>query len=138
MHIVPYVSVGNLSFGDKREVARKKLNSPFSTFRKVIGAEVTDSFDEIGLHLYYDNDDRLQFVELFRPADVVVCGIELLDRNVDEVVGSLEMLGYAPSPTDVGFQVDDLGVALTARNGIVEGVAAYRRGYYDEPSVEPL
>ena len=55
MEIVPFKSVGPLEFGDSRQVSREKLGSTFTTFRKDVGENETDSFDDLALHLYYDD-----------------------------------------------------------------------------------
>ena len=70
MEIVPFTSIGVLSFGDDRKTAREKLRSVYSTFAKDTAENETDSFDELGLHLYYDDTGILEFVEAFAPADV--------------------------------------------------------------------
>src|SRR5262245_58298124 len=69
MEIIPFQSIGTLSFGDSRKVARAKLASTFSTFQKGDGPTETDAFDDLGLHLYYDEEGRLEFVEAFDPAE---------------------------------------------------------------------
>lgn len=132
MEIVPFRSIGPLSFGDPRDVARTKFASMFSTFEKVAGATETDSFDDLGLHLYYDDEGRLEFVEAFDPAEVVFRGISFLGRELTAVTRAMQALGFAATPTDVGVRFDQAGIALTASAGDVEGVAAHRRGYYSE------
>jgi|SRR5579884_1397530 len=130
MEIIPFRSIGTLSFGDSRHLAREKLASKFSTFEKTVGENETDSFDDLGLHLYYDNDGHLEFVEAFDPAEVMFRGIRFLGRELDSVISDMESLGYRPTGSDVGVNFESGGIALTAPSGIVEGVAAYRKGYY--------
>lgn len=132
MEIIPFESVGILSFGDSRAGAREKLSSIFSTFQKDIGENETDSFDELGLHLYYDDAGRLEFIEAFDPAQVVFRGIGFLGRDVDSVRWDMESLGLSPTESDVGLKFGSVGIALTAPSGVVEGVAAHRSGYYDQ------
>lgn len=110
---------------------RAKLNGTYSTFRKDAGENQTDSFDEIGLHLYYNNDERLEFVEAFYPADISFRGIRFLGRDVNAVTGDMAALGFACVDADVGVDFPDAGISLTAPSGVVEGVAAHRNGYFD-------
>lgn len=131
MEITPFISLGVLSFGDSRQVTRMKLGSTFSTFKKVPGASDTDSFDDLGLHLYYDDPGHLEFVEAFEPAEVRFRGITFLGRDLESVVNDMMHLGLSPTPTDIGVAFGEVGIALTAPAGVVEGVAAHRRGYYD-------
>jgi hypothetical protein len=131
MNIVPFSSVGLLAFGDHRKVARAKLNGLYSTFQKDSGETETDSFDEIGLHLYYNSDGVLEFVEAYHPADISFQGIHFLDRDVDAVTRDMSALGFASVDADVGVDFPDAGIVITAPSGVVEGVAAHRKGYYD-------
>jgi hypothetical protein len=132
VEIIPFASIGLLAFGDSREVARGKLGSTFSTFRKVSGANETDSFDDLGLHLYYDDAGHLEFVEAFGAAEVTFRGICFLGRNLESVIADMKSLGFSPTEADVGVDFVEAGIALTAQSGGVEGVAAHRKGYYDD------
>lgn len=132
MRVVPYVSVGNLTFDDSKDVVREKLASPYTAFQKDVGESETDAFDGIGLHVYYDPRGKLEFVEAFSPADVDFAGIHLMARSATDVVNEIELLGYAPTETDVGFQFDDIGISLTVADGLVDGVGVFRKGYFDE------
>ena len=131
MEINPFQSIGVLSFGDSRQVARNKLTSAFSTFVKDVGATETDSFDNLGLHLYYDEAGLLEFVEAFDPADVTFRGISFLGRDVTSVIDDMAAIGFRSTDADVGVDFAVAGIALTAPSGSVEGVAAHRKGYYD-------
>jgi len=118
-------------FGDERQAARQKLNSEFSTFEKDDGEAETDAFEALGLHLYYDDAGRLEFVEAFDPAEVTFRGVSFLGRNVGAVIAEMRAIGFEPTDGDVGVDFPDAGIALTAPDGVVEGVAAHRKGYYD-------
>lgn len=130
MEIVPFTSVGVLFFGDSRQIAREKVSSSFSTFEKVAGENETDSFDSIGIHVYYDDNSKIEFIETFDPANVSFRGISLMGKDLALVISDMEALGIPPEPSDVGIKFESVGIALTAPFGVVEGVAAYRKGYY--------
>jgi hypothetical protein len=131
MKIEPFLGVGVIRFGDTRQQVRETLQRPFETFRKNMGENATDAFDEIGLHVYYDGQDRVEFIEGFDPASLTISGLELLGRSIEDVDKELKALGHSSIPTDVGLQFDSAGIVLTASNGIIEGVGIYVRGYYD-------
>jgi hypothetical protein len=131
MEIVPFVGVGVVRFGDTRQQVRDALQRPFEIFRKDVGENETDAFDEVGLHVYYDGQGRVEFIEGFGSASLTIGGLVLLGRNIDDVDRELSALGHSSHATDVGLQYDSVGIALTAPGGVVEGVGAYRRGYYD-------
>jgi predicted component of type VI protein secretion system len=86
MEIRPFEAVGSLLFGDVRSAVREKLGMEYSSFSKTTGDEPTDAYDSLGLHLYYDEDGRLEFVEAFIPAVITMDGITFLGRQVADVV----------------------------------------------------
>jgi len=131
MEVIPFCSVGVLSFGDERQIVRQNLASNFSTFKKVYGEAETDSFDTLGLHLYYDDAGRLEFVEAFAPAEVTFRGVRFIGRDVETVIAEMKAIGFESTDADVGVDFPDAGLALTATEGVLEGIAAHRKGYYD-------
>ena len=131
MEIVPFISVGDLIFGDQREVARKKLAGTFRTFEKDVGENPTDAFDELGLHLYYDDKGLLEFIETFLPARVSFLGIDFLGRNINDVVSEMQAAGFVATDGDVGVDFSEAGIALTVQDGTIDGIAIHRKGYYD-------
>jgi hypothetical protein len=132
MEIIPFRSVGPFTFEDTRAVAREKLASTFSTFEKSVGENETDSFDDLGLHLYYSATGHLEFVEAFAPAELLFRGVRFLGRELNSVISDMEGLGFNPAESDVGVKFETAGIALTAPSGVVEGIASHRKGYYND------
>jgi len=130
--INPFHGVGKLSFGESRDNLRRELGGAVESFRKTAGANETDAYDDLGMHLYFDNQDRLEFVELFEPAQVVFRGVKLIGRDAETVKMRLAKLGWASSETDIGYQWDQAGFSFFPQTGEIEGVGVFRRGYYDE------
>lgn len=131
MEIVPFSSIGALTFGDTREDARAKLGADYSMFAKDGGANETDAFDDSGLHLYYDDAGKLEFVEAFEPAEIVFREIHFLGRDIASVVRDMNAAGFAENYSDVGVKFPEAGIAIFAPSEIIEGVAAHRKGYYE-------
>jgi hypothetical protein len=131
MEIVPYTSVGGLCFGTTRNRIRERLGGGSQAFRKVDCANETDAYDALGLHLYFDDEERLEFVEAFDPASPSFRGTRLLGRDRDEVAAELTAMGYDLTQDSYGLRCDGAGFALTAPDGMVEGVGIFRKGYYD-------
>jgi hypothetical protein len=131
MEIVPFISYGRLCFGDTRHSIRERLGVHYQSFQKDVGENETDAYDGLGLHLYFDDEDRLEFVEAFEPASPLFRGIMLLSRGRDEFAAEVVAMGQSVTLDDYGLRCDGAGFALTAPNGIVEGVGIFRRGYYD-------
>lgn len=132
MEITPYYGLGSVHFGDLKDNVRGSLKVRCRPFRKAMGENETDAFDDVGLHVYYDNDDCVIYIEAFHPAEITFRGLRFLGRSLDEVEKDMHALGYIALRTDVGVRYDDVGIAITASNGIVEGVGICCRNYYDE------
>lgn len=132
MDIRPFVSIGELRFGESRDNVRGQLGGTFVTFRKGGGKSSTDAYNELGLHLYFDANDKLEFVEAFSPAEIYIFGIALLGRDQEKVGELLAVRGYEFVRDDVGLQFNALGLGFTAPEGVIEGVALFKRGYYGE------
>ena len=132
MEIRPFEAIGALSFGDLRSIVREKLGKEYSSFSKTTGDDLTDAYDSLGLHLYYDQDGRLEFVEAFAPAVITMNGITFLGRQVADVVHELGMKGLDYVDADVGIDFPAVGIAITSPNGIIDGVAVQRKGYFDD------
>jgi hypothetical protein len=131
MEITPFEGVGTIRFGDSRQQVRNSINHRYESFRKDVGEDETDAFDEIGVHVYYDDQGRVEFIEAFSPASLTLHGLPLMGRPIGDVEDELRALGYSSRQTDVGLEYTDAGIALTAAEGIIEGVGVFRRGYYD-------
>lgn len=129
--IESFKSVGPISFGQSRDEIRNLLGSGFRSFKKTEGENDTDAYDSLGIHLYYDDDDRVEFVEAFSPADLSINGVSLVGRKTSDAINDLRALGYDSEQDDVGYNYDDIGVGLTVNGDAVEGVGVCKEGYYD-------
>lgn len=132
MDIIRFTSIGVLAIGDSRQVAREKLATPFFTVVKDGVRNEVDAFDDLCLHLYYDDAGGLEFVEAFPPADVTFCGVRFLERGLDAVVSDMRKIGFSPADADEGVHFAEAGIALYAPLGEVLVVAAHRKGYYED------
>jgi hypothetical protein len=129
--IISFQSVGPISFGQSRSSVRSRLGEEFKSFRKAGGENETDAYDGLGIHLYYDDEDCLEFAELFAPAVVEFQDIRLIGRSIEELTSDMRMLGYEGVPDQAGYSYDEVGLGLTVNRGRVEGVAVFKNGYYD-------
>lgn len=129
MEIIPFRSMGELVLGETREVCRSKIQSPFQTFLKCSDSKTeTDAFDNVGLHLYYDESYCLEFIEAFKPTDITFRGVRFLGRWKPCVIRDMKRLGFSPVG-DLHFL--EAGIALTVEwRWPIEAVAVYRNGYY--------
>ena len=130
--IRPFVGIGELKFGETREALRERLGATVKPFLKCKTGPLVDAYDSFGLHLYFDSQDRLEFIETFVPAMTTFAEIHLLGLEVEEANRLLSEIGCSGEPIDVGYQYDNEGFCLYAPLSIVLAVSAFRRGYYDD------
>ena len=94
--ISPYIGLGSLSFGQTRSEVRAILGEPSKSFRKGPFADnKTDEYRGVGIHTYFDLEDRLEFIEAFAPADVSYRGIRLSGSAIIHVVEQLGRIGLS-------------------------------------------
>jgi hypothetical protein len=130
--IVPHKGVGPLFFGMTRNDARAKLGTEFTSFRKsATAASESDAFDELGVHLYYDDNDGLEFIETFQPCSLRYKNAFLLG-DVESVIQTLNEVGLKPRNDDGSYFFVEPGFVLFAPTDVIEAVSVYRKDYYDE------
>ncbi len=129
--IKPYISVGPILFGQPRSAIRQVLGGKYDTFEKVPGAVPADAYDHLGVHAYYDKQDRLCLVELFEPASVTFSSLELLNDDIETVTQALQEKGIERLEVDNGYKYNQLGIVLIIVDGQVDGVSVFKEHYYD-------
>jgi hypothetical protein len=131
-NIIPFVGMGDLRFGIPRLEVRSFLGNDFQSFLKYGETRETDAYNGLGLHLYYNVNDRLEFIEAFAPCRPEYQGIQLLNQKLDAVLKQLRSIGFDARYDDEGYFFDQLGFALYVPHSSIEAVSVYRQGYYDE------
>lgn len=131
--VVPYVGLGDLRFGSTRATVDALLGGQKTSFHKdLMEPTLTDAYDELRFHLYYDEADQLEFIESFPPANPRSTSIRLLSEPLPVVLQRLADLGYTTSYSDEGYDFIDLGLGLYVPDEErIEAVSLFRRGYYD-------
>ncbi len=131
--ITPFEGLGDLKFGLSRQAVRDLLGPDVRSYRKnKYEPRDTDSYRRLGLHLYYDADDRLEFIETTPPSDPTFQGVHLRDADLGRVLARLADQGYHATEDDAGYNFKDLGIGLYVPESAIEAVSVYRRGYYDD------
>lgn len=130
MEIVPFRSIGSIQFGESKHIVRQRLQSLPSEFQKDVNEESTDTYDDCGVHLYYDCQQRIEFVEAFAPADPTLINVIFIGSTLDEVVSDLLRIGFSSETSEMGCMVHEAGLAVITPMGFVEGVSVFRNGYF--------
>jgi hypothetical protein len=131
----PLIGVGPLAFGISRADVRHLLGEASRLFRK--GPErvqFTDEFAALGVHLYYDVDDRLEFVEGWNEPTATGWrpewnGVRFFELGLHGTLNALRQLGVDAVDDSLGdYDCWDIGVSLYAPSEL-EGVACYSASY---------
>ena len=133
--LVPYKGLGDLLLGSQRDDNRIMLNSQYRSLPQY-GTEllIRDSYykDGLGLHLDYDDKDLLEFIEVFAPLDPTYEGVHFISEPIGVVVKKLNTIGHFGKFDELGgYDFDELGITLYLPDELIEAVAVYRRGYYN-------
>lgn len=131
LEIQPFTSVGELVFGTDRTSIRKTLDYDHDPFNKTANGNLVDAYDNLGIHLHYDDADKLEFVEMFEPAEVVYGGVALLAAPFSKIKAEFARMGIMGEATDVGYLFLAIGVAFVLEDGGIDSVSASRAGYFD-------
>ena len=121
--VVPLVSVGEARFGMSRAEIRN-LFGEYSEFRKSQKSKSTT--DDFGFcHVYYDENDCCEAVELF-DAEVLVEGKTVFPSSVQILMESFpNAIEESGCYTDQG-----LSVGFCAPDGNAESILFGKKGYY--------
>ena len=128
--IQPFESVGPLRFGMERSEVHRVMEEPPREFKKGFSENMTEAYDQAGVHVYYDSSGAVEFIEAFPPANPVYEGIDLMRPDTQPVLADLGRLGLrARDDGQGGLWFDHRGFVLFAPDGRTEGVSAFRLGY---------
>lgn len=128
--IIPFSGLGDLRFGVSRATVHALLGNNFKSFRKSpYSTNDTDAYDELGFHLYYDNDDQLEYIETYPPCNPMYDGVSLFGKDTKALLQELSEMGYYPVDDDEGYNFEQLGFGLYIPDEKIEAVSIYRKGY---------
>ncbi len=130
LNILPFEGLGDLRFGMLRTDVHSLLGEDFDRVSEGQPADM-EVYDSIGLHLDYDKDDKLVFIEAVPPCNPIYTDIQLLRGTYQAVLTKLAKLGHTAVCDDQAYNFGELGFSLYVPSQL-EGVSIYRQGYYDE------
>ncbi|MQY03789.1 hypothetical protein ACRB68_18350 [Actinomadura sp. RB68] len=111
---------GGISLGEDRAAITARLADAFGEhlgerrpFRKsASGTGVCDQYVDGGLILWFDDRDRLFYIELYEPAPVFHENVALLGRPYGDVVRDLRAAGVRLTEDGTGCEAPDAGFNL--------------------------
>lgn len=143
LEIRPHDGVGPIALGMTRAQCRSLAGESFSEFFKVPDAERTTDVFFGAMHVYYDDDDQAEFIEVARHADVraVFSGVSLLDAAAAEAVATVAAhASFDENAPDLGYSYTFKALDLCLWRSVADddepegrtfmAVGVGRRGYY--------
>lgn len=134
--IVPYVGVGSIKFGMKREEVRKCFENRFEEFKKTVFSET--STDDFGCcHVFYKKQDTCEAIECFEEANVTMDGKKIIGMPYIEIKAMFEKIDNSLVLNDAGFTSFKFGIGVYAPfaqdepGEPVESVIVFEKGYYE-------
>lgn len=134
--IRPNEGVGPINFGMSRDEVRH-LFAEEPRIKASEGRVPSDYFSSIELLVHYADDQTVEAIEIGGGGDVEFLKAQLLKRPFQEVVSWMRTMDRRLQIDDTGFTSLRFGVGVYAPqaakslDAIVDGVIAFRPGYYD-------
>ncbi|MGD6849146.1 hypothetical protein [Rossellomorea aquimaris] len=139
LNMISYESIGPIKLGMTRDQIRSVLNSKVTEFKKTQWDEnTTDSFDELGIHVFYKAGHICEAVEVSEPANPTFNGNKLVGIPFKQVRQFLQKYDKDLSIDTDGIISEVLGISLYI-DGVddeekeqVQSVMFFEKGYYDD------
>jgi len=113
--LLGFGDLGSIHVGTTRDQARAILGGGFEEFFKSADSTVpTDAYDDLGVHVYYDEKYSVIGVEFLRWSDFSWRGQRFSGADVLEVQQFLIAQGEALDFNNSGFYVNELGLRVYA------------------------
>lgn len=120
----PLNGVNGVLFGMSRKDVREALKLPCKEFKKSKFSKNTT--DDFGIcHVFYDEDNRCQAIEVFDDAEITVNGKCIFPTDVEEVRSVFQF-----EENEGCFINRELSIGIYAPNGQIESILFAVKGYY--------
>ncbi len=114
--VEPKVGIGSIRIGMSLDEVRSAVGEPTGRFRKTSDSpRLTDVYDGLGIHVYYDDSDSVEFIESF-PVDGirhVLYGMPVFELTAEQIAANLSAKGLSGTAEDGSwFVYSSLGLSL--------------------------
>lgn len=123
---IPTVGVNEVKFGMNRDEVRNIFGEATEFYKFDDDTNTTDDFGFC--HVFYDDDDKCEAIEIFDEAEVYVDGKLVFPtdlKSAQEVIRDLE-------EDDEGAMSFEASVGIYAPDDEMESILFGKKGYYDE------
>lgn len=121
-NIVPGKSAGPFELGHEPDEYFDELPGAFDIFKRFPDSEDIYDFSEDRVHLTVDSENKIIEIAVFRPNEVYLDEVQLLNRPIQELALELNSSKYVFKPVDVGLGSKELEIVLVEVDGFTDGV----------------
>jgi hypothetical protein len=133
-----HIGLGPVTFGMARKDVEVAMGSMPRRFKKTVACTtLTDAFDLQGLQVFYDEQDRVEALEVFSPARPHFGDLDLFSTPYAALVEIMRAQDPDLQEDELGFTSNALGFGVYAEHKDEdperpsEGVIVFRKGYYE-------
>lgn len=113
--LLGFGDLGSVHIGMTRDQSRAALGRSFEEFFKISDSTVpTDAYDDLGVHVYFDEGYRVIGVEFLKWSNLSWRGQRLSGADVLEVQQHMVAQGEVLNFNNSGFDVSGLGLRVYA------------------------
>lgn len=137
--IQPFNLIGPIQLGMTRQAIHERLGEPLKFLKTKSDTSIpVDAYNKHGFHIYYDDDEKCEAIEMFDPAQVSFEKKKLIGTPYQEVKEYFVKKDEYLEEDKAGFTSKMLGIGVYAPlagkepQEPTEGVIVFRKGYYEE------
>lgn len=132
--IIPYKSIGNINFLDKRDSIRKKIGGGYTNGRIEFNdiVELYDFFPEQDIKVLYDKNECLSAIEFFKDGGYFL-GENIINMSYLEIKSIIMSLDPDLDHNQDGFTSYKLGIGIgwDEEDDAITSVIVFKKGYYN-------
>lgn len=126
--VEPLKSVNGISFGTNRETARKIMGCKYEEFKKA--HDDNNMSDDFGFcHIFYNEDDTIEAVEIFPEVEVEIFGKSVFPNGLSTLKSLIPDLEEDEEGSLIS-KMFSVGVTIDVDEGNMIGILFGLPGYY--------
>jgi len=134
--LIPNKGIGNISLNSSRDQVNKSLKTKATVFKKTKNSEnTTDAFDDIGVHVYYDKNNKVKAIEAFSESRVILDKKYIFKTPAKDVYQKIKKIDPDAKDDDqTTLTSKKLGLSIFSSNGFasennIDSVLVFRKDY---------
>ena len=125
-NVTPLEGFNDIKFGFARADVRRKIEGKYKEYKKnKFSKNTLDDYSDF--HLYYDENNTLEAVEVFSNIEILVNKKVIFPGTIDNALDAISEL----KEIDGGFISISNSVGIEAQEGNIESVLFARKNYYN-------